>query len=160
MQSCDTFIVFCIISCTHSAGRPASSAISTVHPIHLFNSFAALVTCGWKLRSTTSICDQASPDWYAALLVCLISATFVKESLSIVRPFLVNNCWRALCTECSLPVRSYSNSSTVVEWVTHMWVYTGSSPIGADHRKELISALSCSLNGVKFKKKKKKKKSF
>ena len=39
--------------------------------------------------------------------------------------------------------------STVVERATHMRVYAGSSPTGADHRKELISALSCSLNDVK-----------
>ena len=39
--------------------------------------------------------------------------------------------------------------STVVEPATHMWVYAGSSPTSADHRKELISASSCSLNDVK-----------
>ena len=39
--------------------------------------------------------------------------------------------------------------STMVEWATHMRVYAGSSPIGADHREELIAALSYSLNDVK-----------
>ena len=39
--------------------------------------------------------------------------------------------------------------STVVERVTHMRVYAGSSPTGADHRKEFISALSFSPNDVK-----------
>ena len=39
--------------------------------------------------------------------------------------------------------------STVVERATYMRVYAGSSPTGADHRKELKSALSCSLNDVK-----------
>ena len=34
--------------------------------------------------------------------------------------------------------------------VTHMRVYAGSSPTGANHRKELISALFCSLNDVKY----------
>ena len=33
--------------------------------------------------------------------------------------------------------------------VTDVRVYTGSSSTGADHHKELISALSCSLNDVK-----------
>ena len=32
-----------------------------------------------------------------------------------------------------------------------MQVYAGSSPTRADHRKELISASSCSLNDVKKK---------
>ena len=31
----------------------------------------------------------------------------------------------------------------------HMRVYAGSSPTCADHREELISVLSCSLNDVK-----------
>ena len=39
--------------------------------------------------------------------------------------------------------------STVVERATYIQVYAGSSPTGADHRKELKSALSCSLNDVK-----------
>ena len=39
--------------------------------------------------------------------------------------------------------------STVVERATHMRVYAGSSPTGADHRKEFISALSFSPNDVK-----------
>ena len=39
--------------------------------------------------------------------------------------------------------------STVVEPGTHMWVYAGSSPTGTDHRKELISTMSRSLNDVK-----------
>ena len=39
--------------------------------------------------------------------------------------------------------------STVVERVTHMRVYAGSSPTGADHRKEFILALSFSPNDVK-----------
>ena len=39
--------------------------------------------------------------------------------------------------------------STVVERATHMRVYAGLSPTGADHRKELISALSFSPNDVK-----------
>ena len=43
----------------------------------------------------------------------------------------------------------HSVHSTVVERATYMRVYAGSSPTGADHRKELKSALSCSLNDVK-----------
>ena len=39
--------------------------------------------------------------------------------------------------------------STVVERATHMQVHAGLSSICTDHRKELISALSCSLNDVK-----------
>ena len=39
--------------------------------------------------------------------------------------------------------------NTVVLRATHMQVYAGLSPISTDHRKELISALSCSLNDVK-----------
>ena len=39
--------------------------------------------------------------------------------------------------------------STVVEWATQMQVYAGSSPTSADHHRELISALFCSLNYVK-----------
>ena len=39
--------------------------------------------------------------------------------------------------------------STVVERATHMRVYAGSSPTGAGHRKEFISALSFSPNDVK-----------
>ena len=39
--------------------------------------------------------------------------------------------------------------STVVERATHMRVYACSSPTGADHRKEFISALSFSPNEVK-----------
>ena len=39
--------------------------------------------------------------------------------------------------------------STVVERATYMRVYAGSSPTGADHRKEFISALSFSPNDVK-----------
>ena len=41
--------------------------------------------------------------------------------------------------------------STVVEQATHMHmrVYAGLRPTGADHCKELILALSCSLNDVK-----------
>ena len=40
----------------------------------------------------------------------------------------------------------YGIGSTVVERATHMQVYAGSSLTGVDHHKELISALSCSLN--------------
>ena len=52
-----------------------------------------------------------------------------------------------LVTESAL--KPVSVCSTVVEWATHMLVYVGLSPTGANHRKELISALSCSLNDVK-----------
>ena len=38
---------------------------------------------------------------------------------------------------------------TVVERATHMPVYAGSIPTCADHHKELILALSCSLYDVK-----------
>ena len=37
----------------------------------------------------------------------------------------------------------------VYKWAIHMWVHAGSNPTCADHCKELISALSCSLNDVK-----------
>ena len=40
--------------------------------------------------------------------------------------------------------------SAVVKWATHMQVYAGSSPTNADWCKELISALSRSLNDVKW----------
>ena len=39
--------------------------------------------------------------------------------------------------------------SIVVERATHMRVYAGSIPTGADHRKEFILALSFSPNDVK-----------
>ena len=39
--------------------------------------------------------------------------------------------------------------SKVVEWATHVRVYAGLSPTGANHCKDIVSALSCSLNDVK-----------
>ena len=47
------------------------------------------------------------------------------------------------------PIVLNISHSTVVEWATYMRVYAGLSPTGADHRKELKSAFSCSLNDVK-----------
>ena len=46
-------------------------------------------------------------------------------------------------------IKTVGVHSTVVELATYMRVYAGSSPTGADHPKELKSALSCSLNDVK-----------
>ena len=38
---------------------------------------------------------------------------------------------------------------TVVEWATHMLMYTGPSPTSVDHHEELIQASYCSPSELK-----------
>ena len=88
VQPCGTCIVFCILSCTHGAGVSCKeeeflAVMSTVHPIHLFQSFFTLATCGRK-RRVYNLHLWPNITMVSSLLVCLISTAFVKESLSIV----------------------------------------------------------------------------
>ena len=86
--------------------------------------FPTPVTWGWKLR----VCNQhLSPS----------TTSLVRSSLSMVNQHclcwvkfidcsnvLVNNCWLALFTECSLLVLSYSNTSPLgdkVSMLTHIY---------------------------------------
>ena len=115
VQACDTCIVFCILSCTDTGGVPHKQnnfwqQCPLSIPSTCFILFPAPVTWGWKLR----VCNQhLSPN--TTSLVCssfgmLSQRCFCWGKFMDCLNFLVNNCWLALLTECSLLVLSYSNT--------------------------------------------------
>ena len=56
-----------------------------------------------------STCPQIWPPWYAALRICWCNAACVGGSLSIDRPFFVNNCFLAKSIHVQVLVPSYSS---------------------------------------------------
>ena len=56
-----------------------------------------------------STCPQIWPPWYAALRICWCNAACVGGSLSIDRPFFVNNCFLAKSILVQVLVPSYSS---------------------------------------------------
>ena len=89
------------------------AAMSTEHPIHLFQSFSSPSYMGMEAQglqpasvpNTTSLMHGS-----LGMLACSISTAFVGGQFTDCWNSLVNNCWRALFTECSLLVLSYGNT--------------------------------------------------
>ena len=113
LQACSTYIGFCIPSCTDSGGVPYKQeqllvSMSTEHPIQLLHSFSSYMGMEAQGLQPASVPkhDQLGTQlsWHAQ------SALPLLREVHRLFEFLVNNCWLALFTECSLLVLSYSNS--------------------------------------------------